>query len=229
MPGQSAQFRSAPVDAPLLVAGAPRVDLTVARVPGQPAADEAVLFAKVYEVNSDGTRALLGGAVAPLRIAVPADGSPTPVTVTLPAVVAPIEAGNRLLVSVSTTDQGYAGATTPAVWRIGLADDAGQPGGSLAVPVVPGEAVTANTVPLGPLLGIAGVLGAAVLAWAVGAPTGVARVGTPLQPPPTAPPHPLEIPRPRQDLPRRVQGGARRVLRRRARHGARPARPERRR
>ena len=201
LPGQSAQFRSAPVDAPLLVAGAPRVDLTVARVPGQPAADEAVLFAKVYEVNSDGTRALLGGAVAPLRIAVPADGSPTPVTVTLPAVVAPIEAGNRLLVSVSTTDQGYAGATTPAVWRIGLADDAGQPGGSLAVPVVPGEAVTANTVPLGPLLGIAGVLGAAVLAWAV------ARMRRPRRDTAAAATeraaHPLEI----RDLAKTYRGG----------------------
>ena len=163
LPGQSAQFRTAPVDAPLLIAGAPRVDVTVARVPGQPAADQAVLFGKVYEVSADGTRALLGGAVAPVRVAVPADGSPARVTVTLPGVVAPIEAGNRLLVSVGTTDQGYAGGTAPAVWRIGLAEaNAG-----LAVPVVPGEAVTANTVPLAPLLGIAGVLGAALLAWVV--------------------------------------------------------------
>ena len=69
LPGQSAVFRTAPVDAPLLVAGAPRVDLTVARVPGQAApGDEAVLFGKVYEVTADGTRTLLGGAVAPLRV-----------------------------------------------------------------------------------------------------------------------------------------------------------------
>ena len=162
LPGQSAQFRTAPVAAPLLVAGAPRVDLTIARVPGQPAADEAVLFGKVYEVTSDGTRTLLGGAVAPFRVAVPADGSPARVAVTLPGVVAPIEAGNRLLVSIGTTDQGYAGTTSPAVWWIGVGDPA-----ALAVPVVPGEAVTANTVPRGPLLGIAGVLGAALLAWVV--------------------------------------------------------------
>ena len=161
LPGQSAVFRTAPVTAPLLVAGTPRVDLTVARVPGQPAPDEAVLFGKVYEVTSDGTRTLLGGAVAPVRVAVPADGSPARATVTLPAVVAPIEAGNRLMVSFGTTDQGYAGTTTPAAWRIGLGDGAGA---ALVVPVVPGEAVTANTVPLGPLLGIAGVLAAALLA-----------------------------------------------------------------
>ena len=123
--GQSAQFRTEPVPAPLLVAGAPRVDLTVARVPGQPAADEAVLFGKLYEVSADGTRALLGGAVAPFRVPAPADGSPARVALTLPGVVAPIEAGNRLLVSIGTTDQGYAGATSPAVWRIGLDGDGG--------------------------------------------------------------------------------------------------------
>ena len=50
----------------------------------------------------------------------PPTGRPPTVTVTLPGVVAPIEAGNRLLVSVSTTDQGYAGDPDPAVWRIGL-------------------------------------------------------------------------------------------------------------
>ena len=161
LPGQSAAFRTAPVASPLLVAGTPRVGLTVARVPGQPAPDEAVLFGKVYEVTADGTRTLLGGAVAPVRVAVPADGSPARVTVTLPGVVAPIEAGNRLMVSFGTTDQGYAGTTTPSAWRIGLGDGADA---ALVVPVVPGEAVTANTVPLRPLLGIAGVLAAALLA-----------------------------------------------------------------
>jgi ABC-2 type transport system ATP-binding protein len=161
LPGQSAQFRTAPVAAPLLLAGAPRVDLLISRVPGQPAADEAVLFGKVYEVTPDGTRTLLGGAVAPFRVRVPADGSPARVAVTLPGVVAPIEAGNRLLVSIGTTDQGYAGATDPAVWRIGLDGTAS----ALAVPSVAGEAVTPSTVPRGPLLGIVGVLGAALLAW----------------------------------------------------------------
>ena len=164
LPGQSAVFRTAPVDAPLLVAGAPRVGLTVARVPGQAVQetgpDEAVLFGKVYEVTADGTRTLLGGAVAPMRVPVPADGSAARISVTLPGVVAPIEAGNRLMVSIGTTDQGYTGTTIPAAWRIGVDG----PGGALVVPVVPGEAVTANTVPLGPLLGIAGVLAAALLA-----------------------------------------------------------------
>ena len=93
IPGQTAQFPSAPVAAPLTVAGAPRVQLTVARVPGQPAPAEAVLFVGTAEVAQDGTRTLLGSSVAPLRVAVPADGSAT-VTVTLPGVVAPVEAGH---------------------------------------------------------------------------------------------------------------------------------------
>ena len=75
LPGQSAQFRTAPLDAPLLIAGAPRVAVSIARLPGQPAPAEAVLFAKTYEVTPDGLRTLLGSAVAPMRVAVPADGT----------------------------------------------------------------------------------------------------------------------------------------------------------
>jgi len=121
-----------------------------------------VLFAKTYEVTPDGLRTLLGGAVAPMRVAVPADGTPAEVTVTLPGVVAPIEAGNRLLVSVSTTDEGYTSSPDPAVWRIGLS------GGAVTVPVVPGESVTASTVPVGPAIGIGVVLGIALLGWLAG-------------------------------------------------------------
>jgi len=161
LPGQAAQFATPVLDAPLLLTGAPRVDLAVARVPGQPAPAEAVLFARTFEVTPDGLRTLLGSAVAPIRVAVPADGTPATASVTLPGVVAPIEAGNRLVVSVATTDQGYTGGTEPAVWQIAA------PAAALEIPLVPGDAVTANTVPAGPVIGIAVVLGLALLAWAV--------------------------------------------------------------
>jgi ABC-2 type transport system ATP-binding protein len=144
------------------VSVSPRVDLEVARVPGQPAADEAVLFARVFEVGPDGLRQLLGSAVAPIRVPVPADGSAARVSVTLPGVVAPIEAGNRLVVSVATTDQGFTSPPEPAVWRVGLAA-----GAQLDVPVVPGRSVTANTVPLAPLIGIGVVLLLGLLGWVV--------------------------------------------------------------
>ncbi|WP_281690156.1 alpha/beta fold hydrolase [Pseudonocardia thermophila] len=159
LPGQSAQFRTAPLEQQLLLAGAPRVKLTVSRIPGQPAGDEAVLFGKVYEVTQDGTRTLLGGAVAPVRVPVPQSG-PASVTVTLPAVVAPIEAGNQLLVSFSTTDQGFAGSTAPAVWQVGVE-------GELLVPTVPGRSVAPNTVPLGPAIGIGIVLAVVLVVWLV--------------------------------------------------------------
>ncbi|GAA1834112.1 alpha/beta fold hydrolase [Pseudonocardia ailaonensis] len=185
LPGQAAQFTTAPLASQVDIAGAPRVDLTVARVPGQPAADQAVLFARVFEVGQDGLQQLLGGAVAPIRVAVPADGSPARVSVTLPGVVAPLEAGNRLLVSVATTDQGYASPTQPAVWAVGLAD-----GSSISVPVVPGRAVTASTVPLFPLVGIGVVLVLALAAWLVAR---VRRRRADVPPPGAADAPPLEI------------------------------------
>ena len=197
LPGQSAQFRSAPLAAPLLVTGASRVEVTVGRVPGQPAPADAVLFAKLYELTPDGLRTLLGGAVAPVRVAVPAIGSAR-LTVALPGVVAPIEAGNRLVVSVSTTDQGFAGDPEPAVWRIALADPA------LAVPVVPGEALTTSTVPVGPAVGIAVVVGLVLLAWLVVRVR--SRRRTPHAPPPTDAP-PLQI----RELAKTYRGGLRAV------------------
>ncbi|MFR9801278.1 alpha/beta fold hydrolase [Pseudonocardia sp. RS010] len=162
LPGQSALFTGPELTAQTDVAGAPRVDVTVSRMPGQPATDEAVLFAKTYEVGRDGLRQLLGNAVAPIRVPVPADGTPARVSITLPGGVAPIEVGNRLVVSISTTDQGFASPAAPAVWRIGLAE-----GTALEVPVVPGRAVTTSTVPVWPLVGIGVVLLVSLVAWLV--------------------------------------------------------------
>jgi len=182
LPGQSVTFTSDVLPSQVLVAGSPRIRISVARVPGQPTADEAVLFGGLSDLGPDGRRTLLGGAVAALRVPVPATGpaggDPTEVTVSLPAVVAPIAAGHQLSVSIATTDQGYQGSTAPAVWRVGLAGSsgdgpsgsgvAGSSGGGLAVPVIPGRAVTANTVPAGPAIGIAVIVAAALLAWLAG-------------------------------------------------------------
>jgi ABC-2 type transport system ATP-binding protein len=175
LPGQSATFGSDPLPSQVLIAGSPRIRLTVGAVPGQPTAAEAVLFGSVLDLGPDGRRTLLGGAVAPMRIPLPAGGGPAEVTVTLPAVVAPIAAGHRLVVAVATTDQAYQGSTGTAVWRIGLAGAGAADGGTasvdtggLAVPVVPGKSVTANTVPTGPAVGIAAIVALALLAGLVG-------------------------------------------------------------
>ncbi|MFF5991389.1 alpha/beta fold hydrolase [Prauserella flavalba] len=154
-PGQSAAFASQPVDAQLLLAGASTVRLRVS-ADGPVPDGGAVLFAKLYDVSPDGSRTLPGSAIAPIRVPdLPADGSPAEVTVTLPGVVRPIEAGHSLQLVVGTTDQAYATPTEPAAFTISLVD-----GSPLSVPVVPGETVTSGW-PAGQLLGIAGALLAA--------------------------------------------------------------------
>ena len=194
LPGQSAQYATAPADQALLVAGAPRVRLTVARIPGQPAPAEAVLFLRTSEVSPTGGATLLGGAVAPVRVPVPADGTPATVTVTLPGVVTPVEAGNRLVVSIATTDQAFSGSTEPAAWLVGV-------GSGLTVPEVPGRAVAAPTVPLGPVIGIGVVLLVALALWTVTTVRRRAAEARGAQADPDAPP--LEI----RDLAKTYRGG----------------------
>ncbi|UJW31503.1 alpha/beta fold hydrolase [Saccharothrix sp. AJ9571] len=156
-PGQSARFTSAPVDSQVLVTGSSTVRLRVA-ANGPVSPDGAVLFAKLYDASQDGTRTLPGNSVAPIRIpALPADGSAAEVTVTLPPIVRPVEAGHSLVLVVSTTDQAYATPVQAATYRISLAE-----GSTLGVPVVPGTAVSTGW-PVGQVLGIAGTLLAALL------------------------------------------------------------------
>ncbi len=164
IPGQFAAFTTEPMAEQVVIAGSPQVRLRVAGVPGQPNPGEAVLFVKLYEVAKEGQRTLAGGAVAPVRVKdLPQDGSPVEVTVTLPGVVRPVAEGNRLAVVAATTDQAYAAAVDPAVYRVGLAGDS-----ALAVPVVPGTR-SATVVPWGTLAGIGGVLVVAAIAAAVAA------------------------------------------------------------
>ncbi|MCP2169365.1 ABC-2 type transport system ATP-binding protein [Goodfellowiella coeruleoviolacea] len=154
MPGQTAQFTTEPVTEQILVAGAPTVRLRISSPAGQQGADEAVLFAKLYDVAADGSRTLPGSAVAPLRVTgLPADGSPVEVTVTLPGIVRPVAAGHRLQLVVTTTDLAYATPVQPATHVVALAGDQG-----LALPVVPGRTVTADSLPTGALWGIGVVL-----------------------------------------------------------------------
>ena len=84
-----------------------------------------MLYGSILKVSEGGTKTLAGGAVAPIRLTnLPADGSPVTVTVDLPAAALQVEAGSTIEVSLSTTDQAFAGPTTPAAYRIALADGA---------------------------------------------------------------------------------------------------------
>ncbi|NIH81125.1 alpha/beta fold hydrolase [Amycolatopsis viridis] len=154
-PGQSARFTTAPVGSQLLVTGSSTVRL---RVSGT---GDAVLFAKLYDLNPDGTRTLPANEVAPIRVAIPASGT-ADVTVTLPGIVRPVEAGHALQLVVTTTDQAYATPVAPAAYRIALTDPV------LAVPVVPGHAEGGGW-PAGTVLGIAVTLAIAAAAAAIAA------------------------------------------------------------
>ncbi|SES18975.1 alpha/beta fold hydrolase [Actinokineospora terrae] len=158
LPGQAARFRSEPMTGQLLIAGASTVGLRVASATGG-APDGAVLFAKLYDVGPDGVRTLPGSAISALRTPpLPADGSAVEFSVSLPAIVRPVEADHRVELVVSTTDQAYATPVEAAAYRIALA-----PGAELAVPVVTGSR-SSSAPPAGPLIGIGVVLGVVVLA-----------------------------------------------------------------
>ncbi|MHA6799172.1 alpha/beta fold hydrolase [Bounagaea algeriensis] len=163
LPEQTAVFRSEPLREPRLISGMPQTRLSVSAVPGQPGGDEAVLFAKLYDVGPDGERTMVGDAVSPLRVTgLPQDGSPVEVHVALPGVVHSVEPGHRLELAVTTTDRAYAASREPAVHRVGLAG-----AGALSAPTVRGTDVSAGNVPTAPLAGSGLIIAAAALAWGV--------------------------------------------------------------
>ncbi|WP_245818850.1 alpha/beta fold hydrolase [Haloechinothrix alba] len=193
LPGQFARFSSHTLDDQLLITGSSTVTFEVAAAteatelpstqpgiddaeqPEQPGSDpragqDAVLFAKLYDVGPDGTRRLPGGAVAPVRVPdLPPDGSAVTVTVSLPGIVHPVEPGHRLQLVVATTDQAYAPSTEPAAYRVSLTG-----AGGVSVPSVPGTE-TGTELPVAQLWGIAGLLLAAALVAAFAA---LRRAGT---------------------------------------------------
>ncbi len=165
LPGQTARFDSAPMAALTVITGTPRITVDVSQVavpsvsgaPAPGAGEGAVLFASLAKVAEGGNRSLAGGAVAPIRITnLPADGSPARVTIDLPATALQVEAGSTLEVNISTTDQAFAGPTTPAAYRISLADStvAGLTPGAVSAPEVGGERVSASDIPVGQLIGL---------------------------------------------------------------------------
>ncbi|MGW5100282.1 alpha/beta fold hydrolase [Streptomyces sp. NPDC004100] len=131
-PGQNAHFDSAPLRSTLRVTGSP-----TARVHVKSTSDDAVLFAKLYDVGPGGTRVLPSQLVTPLRVTGARAGKD--VTVTLPAVDHEIQKGHRLRLVLASTDLAYASPTAPATYTVSLQ-------GALSVPTAPG--VTTARTPL---------------------------------------------------------------------------------
>ncbi|SHI22671.1 alpha/beta fold hydrolase [Streptomyces sp. 3214.6] len=132
-PGQFAAFDSAPVTGDLRVTGSPTVTVHV-----RSTSDQAVLFAKVYDVGADGTQQVLPSQlVAPVRVEGAKAGKD--VTITLPAIDHKVDDGHRLRLVLASTDLGYASPVTPATYTVSLKGD-------LKVPTAP--AVTTAAAPL---------------------------------------------------------------------------------
>ncbi|WP_328871506.1 alpha/beta fold hydrolase [Streptomyces sp. NBC_00287] len=150
-PGQYARFDSAPVRDDLRITGSPTVTVHV-----ESTSEDAVLFAKVYDVGADGSRQVLPSQlVTPLRVE--DAGSGKDVTITLPAVDHEIDKGHRLRLVLSSTDLGYASPAAPATYQVSLKSD-------LSVPTAPGVSTAAAPLPAWVWwLPIAGVLIAAAL------------------------------------------------------------------
>ncbi|GAB7108518.1 CocE/NonD family hydrolase [Streptomyces phaeofaciens JCM 4814] len=132
-PGQFAAFESAPVTGDLRITGSPTATVHV-----RSTSDDAVLFAKVYDVGADGTQQVLPSQlVAPVRVEGAEAGKD--VTITLPAIDHDIDEGHRLRLVLASTDLGYASPTAPATYTVSLKGD-------LSVPTAP--AVTTAAAPL---------------------------------------------------------------------------------
>ncbi|MFC7305443.1 alpha/beta fold hydrolase [Streptomyces monticola] len=123
-PGQFAAFDSAPLEQDLRITGSP-----AAKVHVKSDSEDAVLFAKVYDVGPDGRQQTLPSQlVTPLRVEGADKGKD--VELTLPAIDHEVRAGHRLRLAVSSTDLGYASPAEPAKYTVTLQDE-------LQVPVVP--------------------------------------------------------------------------------------------
>ncbi|MET9775650.1 CocE/NonD family hydrolase [Streptomyces sp. NPDC006367] len=133
-PGQHAAFQSAPLTEDLRITGSPTATVHV-----RSTADDAVLFAKVYDVGPGGTAPVLPAQlVTPVRVEGARAGKD--VTLTLPAIDHEVEKGHRLRLVLASTDLGYASPAAPATYTVSLE-------GGLKVPTAPGVTTAAAPLP----------------------------------------------------------------------------------
>ncbi|MFF5100912.1 alpha/beta fold hydrolase [Streptomyces sp. NPDC000134] len=121
-PGQYAAFTSQRLREDLQITGSPTVTVHV-----RSTTDDAVLFAKVYDVGPDGGQVLPAQLVTPVRVEGAKAGQD--VTLTLPAVDHTVEAGHRLRLVLSSTDLGYASPAAPATYTVSVESSLKVPAG----------------------------------------------------------------------------------------------------
>jgi ABC-2 type transport system ATP-binding protein len=115
-PNQVAAFQSEPFDQPARVVGAPRVVLEVSSEEPR----RASLFVGLRIQTGSGLIDLPNGLIAPVNI----DVGPEPlrVDIELPGIVTDLASGDRLLVTVTTTDQAFRVPSSPAIYSVSLGD-----------------------------------------------------------------------------------------------------------
>jgi len=136
VPGQHADFVSAPLQSTVDVVGAPTVQVRAASPTGQ-----AVLFVKLYDVDPQNGATLPDGLVAPVHLT----GLPTsidqaqPVTVTLPAIVHEFQTGHQVRITIASADQAYLTPVAPTVYTVGVS-------GTVSLPTVDSKPIATAAV-----------------------------------------------------------------------------------
>lgn len=133
LPGTAAGWQTAPLAAPVRVAGSPTVQLRVnapsaALTQAAGPAGQLVLFVKVADVAPDGTARLINGLEAPVRI----PDVTKAFTVQVPAIVHQFAAGHRIRLVVTGGSINYRGGLVPS--PVTIASGAAQ---TLSLPIVP--------------------------------------------------------------------------------------------
>ncbi|MDN5757855.1 MAG: ABC transporter ATP-binding protein [Tomitella sp.] len=110
LPGSTATWTTAPAGTPIDIVGGPTLHFTLAaeRPLDGSVEDSAVVFAKLYDVDPDGTAVLIDGLVSPVRVL----DTSEPVTVDMRALVHRIDTGHRLRLVVAGGDVNYRGGIT---------------------------------------------------------------------------------------------------------------------
>ncbi|GAA2396011.1 CocE/NonD family hydrolase [Streptomyces coeruleofuscus] len=175
-PGQFAAFESAPFRDDVQITGSPTATVHV-----KSTSDDAVLFAKVYDVGPGRTQPVLPSQlVTPIRVEGAKAGKD--VTITLPAIDHEVDDGHRLRLVLASTDLGYASPATPAKHTVSLKGD-------LKVPSALGESNAQGPLPAWvwwmPLAGAAIALALII--------TGRRRTAAPAPPDPDLAEVPLQI------------------------------------
>ncbi|MFH9062505.1 CocE/NonD family hydrolase [Streptomyces coeruleorubidus] len=175
-PGQFAAFESAPFRDDVQITGSPTATVHV-----KSTSDDAVLFAKVYDVGPGRTQPVLPSQlVTPIRVEGAKAGKD--VTITLPAIDHEVDDGHRLRLVLASTDLGYASPATPAKYTVSLKGD-------LKVPSALGESNAQGPLPAWvwwmPLAGAAIALALII--------TGRRRTAAPAPPDPALAEVPLQI------------------------------------